>query len=217
MKLRMVLERVPDPRGKQGRDYQLWSLLALIITGFLCGRQSLMAVYRMGRKLSVRQRQQLGFMRGTMPAHATLTETMRQIDGAALASALGGIALHDDGSKAGRHIAFDGKTMRGAKDGDGRAVHCVSAFCVELQQVLGHTASRGKGLEIPDALALLESLDLTGKVLTGDALMCQKAIAATITGRGGDYVLPVKDNQRNLKADIVTAFGTPTFPPQQLL
>ena len=59
---------------------------------------------------------------------------------------------------------------------------------------------------------MLKLLDLTGKVLTGDALMCQKAVAATIVDRGGDYVLPVKDNQKNLKADIMTAFETPVFP-----
>ena len=212
MKLRTIFEQVPDPRGKQGQEYQLWSLLALVLVGFLCGRPGLMAVFRLGRKLTAQQRQELGFMRGTTPAHATLTETMRRIDGAALAAVLGAMALAGRDGRSCQHIAFDGKTLRASKDGDGRAVHCVSAFCVGLQQVLGHTASRGKGLEIPDALALLKLLDLTGKVLTGDALMCQKAVAATIVDRGGDYVLPVKDNQKNLKADIMTAFETPVFP-----
>lgn len=217
MKLKMLFEQVPDPRGKQGQEYQLWSLLALILVGYLCGRPNLMAVFRMGRKFTTLQCQELGFMRGTMPAHATLTETMRKIDGAELAAVLGTMALAGRDGKNGQHIAFDGKTLRASKDADGKAVHCVSAFCVGLQHVLGHTASRGKGLEIPDALALLKQLDLKDKVMTGDALMCQKAIAATIVDRGGDYVLPVKDNQKNLKADMMTAFETPVFPPQQLL
>lgn len=92
----------------------------------------------------------------------------------------------------------------------------LSAFCGGLQKVLGHAASRGKGLEIPDALKLLEQLDLTGKIVTGDAMFCQKSITAKIVERGGDYLLPVKDNQKNLRADIETAFNEPVFPPHSL-
>ncbi len=116
--------------------------------------------------------------------------------------------------KTARHIAIDGKTMRASKDGDGKAVHVLSAFCGDLQEVVGHEASRGKGMEIPDALKLLERLDLTGKIVTGDAMFCQKSITAKIVERGGDYLLPVKDNQKNLREDIETAFNEPVFPPQ---
>ena len=89
---------------------------------------------------------------------------------------------------------------------------CHSAFCSSLQTVLGHEASRSKGLEIPDALKLLERLDLKGKIVTGDAIFCQKSIAAKIVERGGDYVFPVKDNQKTLRQDIETAFNEPVFP-----
>lgn len=52
--------------------------------------------------------------------------------------------------------------------------------------MLGHEASRGKGLEIPDALKLLERLDVKGKIVTGDAIFCQKSITAKIVERGGE-------------------------------
>src|SRR5271165_5766394 len=91
----------------------------------------------------------------------------------------------------------------------GKAEHVLSAFCSSLQTVLGHEASRSKGLEIPDALKLLERLDLRGKIVTGDAIFCQKSIAAKIVERGGDYVFPVKDNQKTLRQDIETAFNEP--------
>jgi predicted transposase YbfD/YdcC len=77
-------------------------------------------------------------------------------------------------SQASHHIALDGKTLRGSKDEDGDAEHCLSTFAHAVQKVLGHTASRGKGMETPDALALLERIDLTDKVVTGDAMFCQK-------------------------------------------
>ena len=103
--------------------------------------------------------------------------------------------------------------MRASKDSEGKAEHVLSAFCGGLQTVLGHEASRSKGLEIPDALKLLERLDLKGKIVTGDAIFCQKSIAAKIVERGGDYVFPVKDNQKTLRQDIETAFNEPVFPP----
>jgi hypothetical protein len=88
-----------------------------------------------------------------------------------------------------RHIAIDGKTMRASKDGDGNATHVLSAFCAGLQSILGNEASRGKGMEIPDALKLLDRLDLKGRIVTGDAMFCQKSIVAKIVEKGGDYVL----------------------------
>ena len=63
---------------------------------------------------------------------------------------------------------------------------------------------------------MLGRIDLTGKVVTGDAMFCQKSITETIVAGGGDYVLPVKGNQKNLLEDIQTAFATPVFPPQPL-
>ena len=116
-----------------------------------------------------------------------------------------------------RHIAIDGTTMLASKDGEGRAVHCVSAFCLALQQVVDHTASRGKGMEIPDALKLLGRIDRKDKIVTGDALFCQKAIAEKIVERGGDDVVPVKKNQKTLLDEIQTAFDKPVLPPHKLV
>jgi hypothetical protein len=211
LQLKSILQQVPDPRGKQGQDYKLWSILSLIILSLLCGRRGMMAAFVLGRSLSRRQKAALGFVRGKSPCHATLTETMRAIDARALADILGALDLAD-GNDA-RHIAFDGKTMRASKDSDGKAEHVLSAFCCGLQTIVGHEASRGKGLEIPDALKLLERLDLTGKIITGDAIFCQKSIATKIVERGGDYIFPVKDNQKTLRQDIETAFNEPVFPP----
>ena len=150
--------------------------------------------------------------KGVTPCHATLTETLRAIDGRALAQALGAVCFAEGGDQ--RHIAIDGKTMRASKDGDGHATHVLSAFCAGLQSILGNEASRGKGMEIPDALKLLDQLDLKGKIVTGDAMFCQKSIVAKIAEKGGGYVFPVKDNQKNLRENIATAFNEPVFPPR---
>ena len=77
MQLKTILRQVPDPRGKQGQDYMLWSILSLIVVSLLCGRRGMKAAFLLGRSLSRRQRAELGFIRGTTPCHATLTETLR--------------------------------------------------------------------------------------------------------------------------------------------
>jgi hypothetical protein len=218
MKIREILERVPDPRGRQGREYALWSILALIVVSMLCGRQGCAAAFRLGRSLTREQRKQLGFYRAT-PCHGTLTETLRVLDAIVMAEVLGEWADGEGPADLGEpgdenHLAIDGKTLRASACGDEAATHVLAAFSVGLRRVVGATASAGKGMEIPDALALLERLDLADKVVTGDAMFCQKNICALIAERGGDYVFPVKDNQPNLKKDIETAFNEPVFPPE---
>jgi predicted transposase YbfD/YdcC len=188
----------------------LWSILALIVVSILCGRRGMAAAFRLGRELKKRQRHALGFMKGTTPCHETLTETLRAIDARALAEALGAAGC-GEGADA-TLVAIDGKTMRASKDGEGNATHVLSAFCAGLDTIRGHEASRGKGMEIPDALELLDQLDLSGKIVTGDAMFCQKAIVGKIADKGGGYVFPVKDNQKTLREDIVTAFNEPVFP-----
>ena len=208
MQLKTILRQVPDPRGKQGQDYMLWSILSLIIVslrwtarnegGLSCSGGASAGVKRWTR-LHTR----------TTPCHATLTETSRVIDAEALADVL--VALRP--RKAGTRVTSPSMADdAGRKDSEGKAEHVLSAFCSSLQTVLGHEASRSKGLEIPIA-ELLERLDSRGKIVTGDAIFCQKSIAAEIVERGGDYVFPVKDNQNTLRQDIETAFNEPVFPP----
>ena len=110
------------------------------------------------------------------------------------------------------HLSLDGKTLRGSKDADGKAEHVLSAFCVALDQSVGPVSSRGKGMAIPDALRLIDQLDRTDKIVTGDAIFCQKTITSKVVGKGGDDVLPVKDNQKDLRDEIKTAFTEPVFP-----
>jgi hypothetical protein len=56
LQLKSILQQVPDPRGKQGQDYKLWSILSLIILSLLCGRRGMMAACVLGRSLSRRQK-----------------------------------------------------------------------------------------------------------------------------------------------------------------
>jgi hypothetical protein len=95
-----AFEQVPDFRDRKGQTYRLWSLLALVLVGFLCGRRGLRAVYRSGRAAPVGQRLRLGFRRDKMPCHSALTETRRAVDANCLAALLGRAILRAASSNA---------------------------------------------------------------------------------------------------------------------
>jgi len=112
-------------------------------------------------------------------------------------------------------IHLDGKTLRhtGRTTPKLKALHMVSAWAGQTGLTLGQVAVAAKSNEITAMPELLELLDLHDKIVTTDALGCQKAIAETIVAGGGDYILAVKDNQPTLHAEIKAAFATAAPPP----
>ena len=99
-----------------------------------------------------------------------------------------------------KHIAIDGKTLRGSRKHSQQkpAVHLVSAWLREAGLVLGQVKTHAKSNEIKAIPALLNVLDIEGCILTIDAAGCQRKIAAQIIKQGGHYVLAVKGNQPTL-------------------
>jgi predicted transposase YbfD/YdcC len=106
-----------------------------------------------------------------------------------------------------KHIAIDGKTLRGSASSKLAPLHLVSAWAAQAHLSLGQVAVDGKSNEITAIPQLLELLDLKGALVTIDAIGCQKAIAGKIVERGGDYVLAVKSNQERLLSDIQETVG----------
>jgi len=115
-------------------------------------------------------------------------------------------------------IALDGKTVRGAaawREGSGNkeasaGLHLVAAYVPALEAVLDQLATDGKGRELATAELLLGQLPLKGHVYTGDALLTQREVCRTVIEGEGDYLLPVKENQPSLLADLREAFPPST-------
>jgi Transposase DDE domain len=120
------------------------------------------------------------------------------------------------GQNSAEQLSIDGKTLRGSRSVEGPATHCVSLFCNTLTAMVGQVSSKGKGLEIPDALRLLEETDLKGIIVTGDAMFTQVELTRKIVDKGGDYVLPVKNNQAGLKDAVELALNDPCLPKKTL-
>jgi predicted transposase YbfD/YdcC len=106
----------------------------------------------------------------------------------------------------GKLVAIDGKTVRGSFGNGQGPLHLVSAWVAENSLALAQLAVEDKSNEIVAIPRLLELLDLRGATVTIDAMGCQKAIAASIVGRGADYVLSLKDNHPTLHAEVAEFF-----------
>jgi hypothetical protein len=102
-------------------------------------------------------------------------------------------------------ICVDGKTLKGSKDGEVPAIHLLSAYVPAVSAVLGQLRVDAKTNEHKAALRLLGVLPLQGKVVTGDAMFTHRDVAEQVRQQGGDYILIVKDNQPELKAQIQSA------------
>src|SRR5271167_2406636 len=115
-------------------------------------------------------------------------------------------ALHE--ITAGQVIAVDGKTLRRSFDAASSkaAIHMVSAWATANHISLGQVVVDAKSNEITAIPKLLQLLEISGSVVTIDAMGCQTAIAAEIVSGGADYVLAVKDNQPTLHAGIKAHF-----------
>lgn len=105
-------------------------------------------------------------------------------------------------------IAVDGKSARHSYDkANGKeAVHLVNAWATDNHLVLGQRAVAEKSNEITAIPELLRLLDVSGCIVTIDAMGCQTAIAEQIIAQQADYVLAVKGNQANLYEDMALFF-----------
>src|SRR5205807_5924194 len=107
-------------------------------------------------------------------------------------------------------VAIDGKTLRRSHDGatGKKALHLVSAWAAENRLVLAQLATEEKSNEITAIPKLLRMLDLSGCIVTIDAMGTQKQIAKQIIEQNGDYALALKKNHGLLYQKVETLFAT---------
>jgi DDE_Tnp_1-associated/Transposase DDE domain len=207
-----LLATIPDPRKPRGRIHPLTAVLSLAAVAMLAGMKSLEAIAQFGRDHGPALAHALGFRRGKTPAKSTLSEIFRAIDPDAFEAALR--AWIQGRPAGGDAIALDGKTLKGSRDGELPGAHLLAAFAPGGAAVLGQLGVGAKTNEHKAALRLLGVLPLRGKVVTGDAMFCHRDFARAVRDGGGDYLLVVKDNQPELRAQIEAALhGDADFSP----
>ena len=203
-----VLAQVPDPRNPKGIRHPLPAILALAVLAMLTGAKSYTAIAQFGRDKGFALAHALGFRRGKTPAKSTLCVLFRALDVTAFEAALSRwVASRLPDGLGGLHVAIDGKTARGSRDGDAPGHHLVAAYAPAAQAVLAQLRVDAKTNEHKAALELLGILPLRGLIITGDAIFCQRDVCEKITEGGGDYVFIVKDNQPSLAADVAAGLA----------
>jgi predicted transposase YbfD/YdcC len=208
------LERIPDPRRQCANlKHPLVDVIMLGFCGVLAGCEDFVEITTWGKLHEAFLRTFLELPQG-IPSHDTLTRVFAVLPAATLQAVLLPW-LQERREVPDEWIHVDGKTLRGTrcKRQQLKALHVVSAWAGQAGLTLGQVAVEAKSNEITAVPELLKMLELQEKIVTLDAMGCQKAIAQTIMDGGGDYVLAVKDNQPTLHAELQAAFTQAPAPP----
>jgi len=198
---------IPDPRREtRNKLHKLQDIVMIVLCAVISGVEDWVGIETFAEERESWLRGFLELPNG-IPSHDTLSDVMGRIKPKAFSAAFTAwvnAALPD---LSGEHVAIDGKALRGSrqpgvKQPDGHAVHLMSAFAAQARLVLCQHPVADKGNEITAIPTLLDMLDLSGAVVTIDAIGCQKSVAKKITACGADYVLALKDNHRQLFEDV---------------
>ena len=210
-----VFSDITDFRQSRGKRHPLSAILGLACCAMLCGSRSYSAIAEWGRNYGTDMAHALGFTHPT-PCAATLHTIFRSIDREAFEAKVGAwaerlVATVPAVPEAPEiAIAVDGKTLRGSKKQGAPETHLLSVVTHRGGLTLTQQAVAAKTNEITEVETVFGEIVLAGRIVTMDALLTQRQVAQTIVAAGGDYVMIVKDNQPELKADIELVF---TLPP----
>jgi len=200
-------ENVTDPRTECLNDHLLLDIIGMSVCAVICGADGFTGIETFGKEKEDWLGRFLTLKNG-IPSHDTIGNVLARIDpGEFEESFRSWIATIFEKSE-GEIVAIDGKTLRRSYDSasDKAALHMVSAWAGENRLTLGQVKTSGKSNEITAIPELLKMLDVSGCLVTIDAMGCQKEIAELITDEGADYVLALKGNKGELHADTKALF-----------
>ena len=199
---------IEDPRDERGKLHRLLDIFILTVFGLLWGHTDFANMVIELRYHAGYFTELLGLAHG-IPSHDTFSAVFSIIDPAEFFECFAQwiVAL---AAPKGKHIAIDGKAVRAAceKVYKKKVPILINALLVDTGICIGQLRIDDKTNEIKGIPELLGWLDLKGAVVTTDAIGCQKEICKLIVSKGADFVLPVKDNQPAMHADIKLEMDT---------
>lgn len=196
-----------DPRSDHTRRHKLIDIMTIAICGVICGADSWVELEQFGKS---KEEWLKGFLElpNGIPSHDTFGRVFALLDAQQFRDCFLAWVQAVSAVTRGQVIAIDGKTLRRSHDKSlGKsAIHMVSAWASENRLVLGQTKVAEKSNEITAIPELLALLDISGCIVTIDAMGCQKEIARLIIEDSGDYVLALKENQSQLYREVKELF-----------
>jgi predicted transposase YbfD/YdcC len=197
-----------DPR-RRPVTYPLINIVTIAICAVICGADDFVAIAKFGRAKRKWLSRFLDLSNG-IPSHDRFNAVLAAIKPAEFEACLLSwiTALHE--ITEGQLVAIDGKTLRRSFDAatSKSAIHMVSAWATANHISLGQVVVDEKSNEITAIPKLLKMLEITGSLVTIDAMGCQTEIAEKIIDAKADYVLAVKENQKTLYKGISWFFLT---------
>jgi len=195
-----------DPRRRKV-SYPLINVVTIALCAVICGADDFVSIAAWGRLKRAWLAKLLDLSSG-IPSHDRFNAILAAIKPAEFEKCLLSwvTALHEITD--GQLVAIDGKTLRRSFDAASSksAIHMVSAWATVNHISLGQVVVDEKSNEITAIPKLLEILELSGALVTIDAMGCQAEIARQIVAAGADYCLAVKGNQPTLHEGIVKFF-----------
>ena len=215
-----VLQQVPDPRGRKGRRHTLVAMLATVVCATLCGFRGFRAIQQWLALHQAPMWHLLGYTRNP-PKRQAFANLLARLDETVLERILlefvDQLDLGQENPPADEALpveVWDGKTLRGTRQGQDRAQQVIVRMQLALKRVLSSDKIPAGTNESKTALDLVRNLILKGRLIVGDAAYCQREICQEIVDQDGDYLVTVKDNQPQLRRDIEQAFVIPrSFSP----
>ncbi|SER44650.1 Transposase DDE domain-containing protein [Azotobacter beijerinckii] len=197
-----------DPRREtRNKLHALQDIVMITLCATLCGHDDWVGIEDFAHENEAWLRELLPRANG-IPSHDTLSDVIGRLERKAFAEAFARWMQDSLPSLDARHIALDGKTLRGSRQ-NGSAVHLMSAFAIEARRVLTQHGVPGKANEITALPDLMTQVDLRGAVISIDAIGCQKTVAEQIVAAKADYVLALKDKQPQGSLGQQPGRGTP--------
>jgi predicted transposase YbfD/YdcC len=197
---------IEDPRMNRQRRHNLLDIIAIAICASIAGADGWTHVASFGRSKEAWLRTFLTLPNG-IPSHDTFGRVFSILEPQAFQQAFQSWVCAIQECVQGV-VAIDGKTARRSHDHarEKKAIHVVSAWATECSLALGEVKVDEKSNEITAIPELVRALELTGCLVTIDAMGCQREIAKTIIDAGADYLLAVKGNQGILAEDVEQEF-----------
>ena len=201
--LRKFVSSVPEYRGTSRGNFKhkLEDILMLVILGRLSKCITRAEMLQFGKR-HLKRLQSKGLFPYGLPSEATLCRVFQSIDDEKMAdrmSAFAEVFRKEISASATDIICIVGKAMRGTLYDNGRNPNIVSAYSLRSSFTLATDVCKEKSNEIKSVPRLLDKLDVSGCVVTADAMSCQKGIIDKIRGKGGGFVIELKANQRSLR------------------
>lgn len=202
-KLCSYVADIPDPRVSRTQKHLLKDILAIAILAVIGGAEGWEDMENYGIAKQQWLEEFLELNHG-IPSDDTFRRVFERIKPEALEKCLARWLQTIMGSLKGEIVPIDGKSLRGSYDrNQGQsALHLVTAWASEQRLVLGQVKVENHSNEITAIPALLELLDITGAVVTLDAMGTQTKIVQQIQAKKADYIVALKANHPTLFSQV---------------